>query len=583
MGLTSALFTGLSGLDVNQTKLSVVGNNIANVNTVAFKSSRILFKPEFYVTDAGGSAPTGDFGGTNPSQRGLGADVASIEKDFTTGAISPTGKNTDMAIDGSGFFVVQGTGQQFTRDGSFTLNSANQLVNSSGDFVQGYQVDPTFNVIPGQLGNITVPLGALTSAQATQNATFKGNLDANGSVSTGASILTSQPLELVGGGLPSSTGSDLLTNVGASNGTNTTAAFTAGQVITMAAKKGGRDETPATFVVTGTNTVSDMMNFMQGNLGIFPTGSGVGTVPDDGNNATPPSGITLETSPGDPAGTLRLTVTGNLGTENSLAISGSGFADSNGISPLNFADGTDQNGIASDPTGESVHTSFIGYDSLGTPITVNVTAALESTSNAGNTWRFFAESPDNLTSSQVLGSGTLTFDSTGKLIASQGTSVNIDRGGTGAKTPMSVNLDFSNMTSLTSTGSQLVMTSQDGNAIGTLNDFSVGADGTVTGSFTNGQTRTLGQVAVATFTNPEGLNDNGGNMFSAGINSGAPVISAPLTLGSGSVRSGALEQSNVDLSEEFVNLITASTGFSAASRVITTSDQLITELLNSSR
>src|SRR5947209_18194350 len=91
MALTSTLYTGLSGLDVNQTRMNVVGNNIANVNTVAFKSSRALFKPQFYVTDAGGAAPSAEFGGTNPSQRGVGASVASIEKDVTTGSIETTG------------------------------------------------------------------------------------------------------------------------------------------------------------------------------------------------------------------------------------------------------------------------------------------------------------------------------------------------------------------------------------------------------------------------------------------------------------------------------------------------------------
>jgi flagellar hook protein FlgE len=574
MALSSALFTGLSGLDVNQTKLNVVGNNIANVNTVAFKSSRALFKPQFYVTDNGGSPPSTDFGGTNPSQRGLGAQIESIDKDFTTGAIAPTGKNTDMAIDGDGFFVVQGTSQKFTRDGSFSLNTAHQLVNNNGDYVQGYQVDDKFNIIPGQLGNVTVPLGALTSAKQTENATFKGNLNANGSVATGASILTSQPLELAGGGPMDPTGTDLLTNVGVSNGTNTTAAFTNGQVISLGGTKGARDIPTSTFVVTGTNTVSDLMTFMQGNLGIFSEGNGTGQVPDDLDPNTPQPGIKLDQSPGDPAGTFRMMVTGNLGKENSLSIPGSGFTDATGVSPLDFADGTDANGVASDPTGESVHTSFVGYDSLGTPISIGVTAILQSTSTAGNTWRFFAESPDNLSGTQVLDTGTLTFDSTGKLIDSQGTNLNIDRAGTGAKTPMSVALDFNNMTSLTSTDSQLVMTAQDGNAIGTLNDFSVGADGTVTGSFTNGQTRTLGQLAMATFSNQQGLTDLGGNLFSTGVNSGPAVISTPLSLGAGAVHAGALEQSNVDLSAEFVNLITASTGFSAASRVISTSDQL---------
>src|SRR5213079_205412 len=128
MGLTSTLFTGLSGLDVNQTKLNVVGNNIANVNTVAFMASRALFKPQFYVTDQPGSPSTGVFGGENPSQRGLGAVVSSIEKDFSNGAIEPTGRATDLAIDGDGFFVVQGKEQKYTRDGTFTLNQANQMV-----------------------------------------------------------------------------------------------------------------------------------------------------------------------------------------------------------------------------------------------------------------------------------------------------------------------------------------------------------------------------------------------------------------------------------------------------------------------
>ena len=167
MALTSALFTGLSGLDVNQTRLSVVGNNIANANTVAFKSSRALFKPQFYVTDSAGTSPSSDFGGTNPTQRGLGATIGAIDRDFSTGSIDPTGKPTDMAIDGEGFFIVQGDEQRFTRDGSFSLNSANQLVTSAGDFVQGYSADDDGNVVPASLVNVTVPLGTSTTAKAT--------------------------------------------------------------------------------------------------------------------------------------------------------------------------------------------------------------------------------------------------------------------------------------------------------------------------------------------------------------------------------------------------------------------------------
>src|SRR3954462_3316394 len=132
MGLSSTLFTGLSGLNVNQAKLNVVGNNIANVNTVAFKSSRAMFRPQFYVTDSPGGEANGDFGGTNPSQRGLGAVVAGVQKNFAAGSIDPTGQATDMAIAGDGFFVIQGKEQNYTRDGSFGLNAQHQLTASGG-------------------------------------------------------------------------------------------------------------------------------------------------------------------------------------------------------------------------------------------------------------------------------------------------------------------------------------------------------------------------------------------------------------------------------------------------------------------
>src|SRR5258708_3323543 len=121
MALTGALYTGVSGLAVNQTWLNVIGNNIANANTTAFKASRTQFKPQFYVTQAEGTAPTSSFGGSNPSQQGLGTLLASIEKNFSPGAIQTTGQATDMAIDGNGFFVVKGQAQQYTRDGAVSL------------------------------------------------------------------------------------------------------------------------------------------------------------------------------------------------------------------------------------------------------------------------------------------------------------------------------------------------------------------------------------------------------------------------------------------------------------------------------
>ncbi len=574
MALTSALYTGLSGLDVNQTRLNVVGNNIANANTVAFKSSRALFKPQFYVTDAAGSPPSSEFGGTNPSQRGLGATISTIEKDFTTGSIESTGKDTNLAIDGDGFFIVQGTEQKFTRDGSFSLNSSNQLVTASGDFVQGFGVDDDHNIIPGTVQNVEIPLGQLTQAQQTENVKFTGNLNSNGPIGSGASILNSQALALKTGAVSATLdGTTLLTDL-ADLSTPGTALLSSGDAITLAGKKGGRTLPVSTFSVSPTSTVNDLLGFFNQGLGVDTSVAG-----------SPTAGSTIETI----AGETKLVITGNLGKENSLSVVGSGFLNSGGLSPLTFSDGQNSAGVLSSPTGESVHTSFVGYDSLGTPVTVDVTAVLESKDDQGNVWRFFATSGDdsdiNTVPSEgiVLGNGTLTFDANGALKDSTNTTITIDRTNTGAGTPITLKLDFSNATSLTSNNSNLVVTQQDGSPIGTLNSFSIGADGTIVGSFTNGLTQTLGQVAVAVFNNPQGLQDRGGNQYVAGANSGVPIITSPDQLGAGQIRAGSLELSNVDLSKEFINLIIASTGFSAASRVITTSDQLITELLNSSR
>lgn len=566
MGLTGALFTGVTGLDVNQSALNVIGNNIANSNTTAFKSSRTLFKPQFYITDANATAPTTTTGGSDASQEGLGSVVASVQKNFTPGAIQATGQATDMAIEGAGFFVVKGARQLFTRDGTFTLNSANQLVTGSGNFVQGYGVDANGNIQTGAVQNITIPLGATAVAKATGNAAMQGNLNASGAVASGASILLSQDLTTVGGAAAPTT-TTLLTNLAAPSAPGTPA-FTPGEVLTLAGTKGGRTLSSSTFTVAAGSTVQNLMTFFQQGMGIDTT------VPP----TTPPAGAALE--PGAVLNTAHLVLTGNTGTQNALAITGAGLTSSTGGSPLSFADGTDAAGFTSNPTGESVHTSFEAFDSLGTPINVDMTAVLESKSNAGNTWRFYADSPDNKAGGLPLSNGTLTFGTNGQLIASTGTTISVDRTGTGAATPLTVKLDFSKMTELTGQQSTLVMSTQDGFPAGTLDSFSVGTDGNISGAFSNGQTRTLGQVALATFTNPQGLEDQGGNNYAAGAGSGAAQISGPGQLGAGTIRGAALEQSNVDLSTEFTNMIIASTGFSASSRVITTSNQMIQELLN---
>ena len=196
--------------------------------------------------------------------------------------------------------------------------------------------------------------------------------------------------------------------------------------------------------------------------------------------AIPPPGVALENDAANP-GSAQFVITGNEGNDNSLEITGAGFTNQTSASPLTFADGTNAAGFTSDPSGESVNTTFTAYDSLGNPVNVDVTATMESQSTTGNTWRFFATSTDSKVGGPVLGDGTLTFNAQGQLSGSTGTTVNIDRTGTGAQSPMSVKLDFSGVTELAGSSSSLVMSSQDGMPPGTLNSYSFGADGIITG------------------------------------------------------------------------------------------------------
>lgn len=176
-----ALFTAVTGLKAQQTKLDVVANNIANVNTTGYRSSRILFQDLFSQQLSGPSAPAGNFGGTNPMQVGLGVQVGSIDVNHGQGSLVTTGVNTDLAIQGNGFFVLSdGLTNVYTRDGSFTVNSVGTLIDpATGLRVQGYTASPAGVIDPEGtvLGDIVIPLGSSGFASATTNAVLTGNLN----------------------------------------------------------------------------------------------------------------------------------------------------------------------------------------------------------------------------------------------------------------------------------------------------------------------------------------------------------------------------------------------------------------------
>ena len=563
MSLSTAMFTGLTGLDVHSRQLDVISNNISNSNTPGFKSSRSLFETQLSDTLSRGTGPDGDSGGTLPSQIGLGVDFGGTQRDHTNGSIQPTGVKTHMALEGDGFFALrQGNNSLYTRNGTFDLNSNNKLVAPNGGVVQGYGIDDNFNVERGALEDITIPLGDLTVAEATRNVSLDGNLNASGPTATRGAEINSQALNDATTGAAATAASQLTDLEDAGSGASL---FSTGDVITLkGAEKGGKSIGTFKFEVGPTNTsgaddngetLGDFTAFLDDVMGIDDTVDGAG-VSVDGSTG----GIRID---------------GNFGEVNDIALESPDItSDGAPAQPFLF-------NKAESANGESVRTNFVAYDSLGTPITVDLSLVQSSKGPTGTTWRYYAESLDDTDLERSLGNGTVQFDTFGRLSSVTGQQVQIDRTGTGAVDPLSINLDFKeeSFTALTDTASSVAAVNRDGSPVGTLDSFSIGEDGTINGAFSNGLTRPLGQVSLATFTNPEGLVEVGANMFEVGPNSGIPVQVEPQSMGGGRVVPGAIELSNVDLSEEFVSLISANTGYSASSRVIRTSEELIQQLL----
>jgi flagellar hook protein FlgE len=394
-----SLYSGISGLRAHQTMLDVTANNIANVNTTAFKASSTQFQDTLSQLTQGAGAPQATTGGTNPAQVGLGVQVAGISTNFAQGSSQSTGRATDVMISGDGFFVTKQGGETlYTRAGNFDFDAQGRLVSPSGAIVQGWNgVDGVINE-GGPTGNITLPLQAVISAKASATANVTGNLPSD-----------------------------------AAPGTVVSREFTA---------------------YDGSGTASQ----------------------------------------------VSLTFT------NTATVAGS---------PATWA-------VASSPVSTTTPA----------PVLTFTNGDLTSTAN-------------------TITVGAVTVD----LSAIKG---------------------YAKL-------NNLVATSTDGHAAGSLTSFTLGKDGTLVGLFSNGEQGSIGRIALATFTNPGGLEKAGGSEYRSTFNSGTAALGAPGSAGMGALTSGSLEMSNVDLSQEFTNLIVAQRGFQANARIITTSDEVLTELTNLKR
>lgn len=641
--MVGSFFSAVTGVKGNLFSMEIIGNNIANVNTHAYKSSRATFQESLVQSMRQASAPRSNYGGQNALQVGRGMELSSISMTQTQGMLQATGIVTDLGIDGEGYFVLSdGQDQYFTRSGGFVFDAQGYLTApGSGLIVQGWMANSD-GVIPtgAPLEDINLPFGEKTNARATTTVDFECNLDAMAttSVATLDDAGTTGITTATGTAIDGAGGVHTVTIAGAnatqSNGTGanlwSAGALTGSELlgvtlgVTDASDFALTVDGSTTFNITGlttSSTVNDLINAIN-NSGAGVTASisagevhlvrdyyGPGTSYNFtsstsvlGNITNRVFGAAAAATFGATNGTVHslvatdvFTPTGELAMgEEALTLtldSDSGLV--TGISDLGEGGVTitSENGLAAGvatiDTESTEHlTSILAYDTLGKEHTLNMIFTRSATANQ---WYWTAAFDSN----EVVSSGTtgtINFNSDGSFRAwdfdDGGTTVNLDPN-TGAE---SMRIGFwtgtaGRLDGITQFSSPFTTkaTSQDGYGMGNLNTISIDESGKITGLFSNGTLRDMGQVVLAKFNNPDGLERLGGGLMHVSPNSGHVITGAAGATIGASINSKNLEMSNVDLADEFVRMITAQRGFQANSRVITTSDEILMELINIKR
>ncbi len=546
--MTQSLFTGASGLLAHQRKLDVVANNLANLNTTSYKTQRIQFADLLYNTFQSASGPAGQLsGGTNSKQIGQGVGVSQVTKDFSQGILTNTGQSFDFAIQGDGFFVVEAEQQKFTRDGAFGVDANGYLVDpSTGDYVQrfgtvGESTDASSELgyqVPGD-SRVFIPLGASVAGTSTTESSFLGNLPATAKPPVTEILLSAAPLLASGSPVTAAT---LLNDLD-----NNNVDYQAGDVIEIAGTNADGSSFSVNLPVDGTTTIGDLVAAIDGQL----TDATI-LLTADGNFQ-----ITADDE-GDALLSLNLQdALANVGqtdlTDNVLVAQTEGKA------------------------GDIVESVIQVFDSRGEAHPIQV--AFQKLDD--NVWEATFTSPN---SNVQLTDGTVAnirFNEDGSFQTINGTGdgdANIELTIDSLTLPQEISISLNRMTHLST--SYAATFEQDGFPPGNIVSVSASSDGVLTGIATNGRQIDFAQLAIANFSNNTGLESAGQNYYVQTANSGLPVIGAAETNGSGEVRGGQLENSNVDIALEFTQLIVAQRGFSANARTITVASEVLQELNN---
>lgn len=519
-----SLYSGVSGLKNHQTRMDVVGNNISNVNTTGFKSSRVTFADTLSQTLSGASSAADGKGGTNPQQIGLGSAVSAIDTLFTNGSVQSTGVNTDLCLSGNGLFIVgKGNGDiYYTRNGNFKFDSEGNYVTSDGLFVKGWMANNGSLNTTSATTYIKIPAGKSMEAKATTQVTYTNNLDA------------SEPMIK----------SILGKTYNAPTDSKATSADL-GLILTLA--DGTTVEIPASSTPTTYYIGKDQAG------------------KDVAAGADPTKLITKIQENWKKA---------DAGTDNALTIK--------------LSDGTIQtvtDGSYAVDQSMPITTIVTIYDSLGTTHKVPL-YFVKSTVNSvnGNTWKVMVNQNGN--DSMTLDDGTVVklppvdiqFSTDGKFVSGNGSvTLTLDNGATQTQ---QVAVSLSALTQYA--GSNTAFGKNDGNAQGTLKSLSIDSSGVITGTYTNGINQAEAQVAIAQFNNAAGLTKEGNSLYKESNNSGKPNVKTANDLGC-TITPAALEMSNVDMASELTDMIVTQRGYQSNSKIITVSDELLETLINMKR
>lgn len=637
-----ALRIGLTGLQANQTYIDVVGNNLVNGSTAGFKSDRVTFGDAFYQTFSTGSGPDGNLGGTNGRQVGLGVALAGMSQNHAQGASIATGRTFDMAIQGNGFFVLSDGNQQvFSRVGTFDLDRDGNLVDSRSGYrvlndrgqaivldTQAVQPATPTSMLDfrGNLpAKVSGPLPEIQSSAVAYEESLPPRI--TGANLAGTTDVSGQDLSIAIG-----TGAPITITFDAASTAQTAAQIRDEANALLAAEfpedtpyftlaptgelvlNGGDTGDSARIEITGgaaagtlglsgfangsesVAVASTLLNDLGSNVQDYVPGDVINItgVASDGTTVNVP--FVFGTGPGQDGETLgafqskiaaafpdttvtlvagKLRMEANASGVNPLSVSVQDAAGNTGSSNLSVHSlSTVQEGTAPD----SATTSIEIYDSLG--IAHTLTGVFEREDGAN--WKLTLEIPEGegtITGSSVM---PITFNDDGTYQG--GANVAVDIAFSNGSAPQTVRLDLGDpngldgLTQFSDTTSAR-FSNQDGSPSGTLASFAVTQSGTIQGTFTNGKIVEIDTVGVARFRNVGGLLKEGTSYFMQSDNSGIPVVGRAAEDGAGAVLSGSLEGSNVDTSEQFVELINAQRSFQSSARIITSANELFNEVL----